>query len=569
MARAPHSQAKFNSLEEIEGPSSGQLLCRGGLLKVYLKDLQNEPVLDHVTLTQLSQERDAAGSLAMSELMGSDFIAAKILATRSKSRRAGVGVTTTPCAANPDAQENGCEIQNNAEYIQSAFAALECNRHYLRRLTNRSISSEDRESITIQLSKSRTELQRSLRALAVHSNHVMQLKDELRCYALETELLRIRLELAKLAKEVETPNACTPDSILRKLYADTCAALTQARKESSESCIIVRSPEELHALRYICERYFVSQGANSDINQTKIRIRSVLALHSEIASISVELCRWRQHEPKGGLSWEWQAKEDALKQRLHELRSAASASLESSQSSTSDVEIVAMRWALRERIAVMGEEPAIALNRVQNTEEQLAQKARVVAEIVRGNLRLVVSVARRFQGRGVPLVELIQSGNEALPYAAERYDPSRGFQFSTYAVWWIKRALLREVAEHHREQNRSRHCEWDSDSSNSELEPSGIDRMPEGIDRQRELEEELDIKYVVAKVLARLPPLQQHLVRLRYGLTENRQELSVEQIAQQRQCTASAVHTALLRARKTMRELLGGSEAAAAFIGRQ
>ncbi len=108
----------------------------------------------------------------------------------------------------------------------------------------------------------------------------------------------------------------------------------------------------------------------------------------------------------------------------------------------------ALTTAVRVALGSMLEPDAVAriLDGWQVDEEAIARGDRAEHALVEANLRLVVSVARRYNGRGLDLADLLQEGNLGLLRAAESFDPVRGCRFSTYAVWWIRQAICRALA---------------------------------------------------------------------------------------------------------------------------
>ncbi len=79
--------------------------------------------------------------------------------------------------------------------------------------------------------------------------------------------------------------------------------------------------------------------------------------------------------------------------------------------------------------------------KVRKGDEQARKK------MIRSNLRLVINIAKRYMFLGIPLLDLIEEGNLGLMRAVDKFDPGKGFRFSTYAAWWIKQAVTRSIAD--------------------------------------------------------------------------------------------------------------------------
>lgn len=109
-----------------------------------------------------------------------------------------------------------------------------------------------------------------------------------------------------------------------------------------------------------------------------------------------------------------------------------------------DISDDSVRLYLRE----IGKIPLLsAAEELELAKKVVAGEKRAKDKMAEANMRLVVSIAKRYSGRGLDFLDLIQEGNTGLLRAVEKFDPDKGFKFSTYATWWIRQAITRAIAD--------------------------------------------------------------------------------------------------------------------------
>jgi len=107
--------------------------------------------------------------------------------------------------------------------------------------------------------------------------------------------------------------------------------------------------------------------------------------------------------------------------------------------------------AVKQYLKEIGTYPLLTAEQELTLAERVARgDLRARQKLIEANLRLVVSIAKRYSNQGLPLLDMIQEGNIGLMRAAQKFDYKRGFRFSTYATWWIRQAISRAIAEHSR-----------------------------------------------------------------------------------------------------------------------
>jgi RNA polymerase primary sigma factor len=134
-------------------------------------------------------------------------------------------------------------------------------------------------------------------------------------------------------------------------------------------------------------------------------------------------------------------------QKMHQLEQLIEAGI-NNQMTTDDIE--AVKQELSGLQELVNETPKQLEKKLRAMDRAFAQYENAKRTLSSANLRLVVSIAKKYRNRGLSFLDLIQEGNTGLMRAVDKYEYRRGYKFSTYATWWIRQAITRAIADHAR-----------------------------------------------------------------------------------------------------------------------
>jgi RNA polymerase primary sigma factor len=271
--------------------------------------------------------------------------------------------------------------------------------------------------------------------------------------------LLTREEEIRLAKKIELTRKRFRRNLLRSFFALEATVKTLERVHGGElpfdrtikvslterltkDQVQARMPHNLPLLRHLMnsqQRDFdVLISRTADVAaKAAARVRYIRRREKMLTLVEELSLRTRRVQPLIRQLEEVSKRMDELRTMLADLR----------ENGGPDEKIESVRHELRQLMRRTLESPASLRRRIRQLRGQYRAFEDVKRELSSGNLRLVVSIAKKYRNRGLSFLDLIQEGNTGLMRAVDKYEYRRGFKFSTYATWWIRQAITRAIAD--------------------------------------------------------------------------------------------------------------------------
>ena len=298
---------------------------------------------------------------------------------------------------------------------------------------------------------------------ALTEPEVRKIDDPIRMYLTQMGEIPLltREEEINLARKIELTRLAFRRKVLESDYCSRAAVeilqqvdegalpfdrtMKMSSGETHERSVIkARIPVNMDTVNKLLDRntdIFAASGQTDDADVIRQNLKQIRRNRRKIASLLEELSlRTSRIQPM-------MKKLQGIQQKMHQLQKL----IETGPTQDYDPEdIEAMKQELMGMQELILETPNQLDKRLRAVEAVHAQYEGAKRNLSGGNLRLVVSIAKKYRNRGLSFLDVIQEGNTGLMRAVDKYEYRRGYKFSTYATWWIRQAITRAIADHAR-----------------------------------------------------------------------------------------------------------------------
>ena len=215
-------------------------------------------------------------------------------------------------------------------------------------------------------------------------------------------------------------------------------------EQLSKEQILARMPNNIPTIEHLLEQtksqfhVLISKSQSKQAKQ-EAKIKFIRGRQKAITLVEEMSLRTRRILPLMKQLEEYSQRMQLLVQQL--------ASLKGSRSKDARYRRANLRRELRDLMLLTQETPSSLRKRCELCKKRFSEYDNIKRDLSSGNLRLVVSIAKKYRNRGMSFLDLIQEGNTGLMRAVDKYEYRRGFKFSTYATWWIRQAITRAIAD--------------------------------------------------------------------------------------------------------------------------